>query len=162
MNDHPLQQGHSRFLSLGFSLMELMVTVAIVGILAAIAYPSYTGYVARARRADAQSALVGMAAAMERFAVNNGNGSYINATGVVPPVLPAVATFYSGQVPIDGGAATYNLRITALTATSYTLTATRTGSQAADKCGDLTLNSNSQQGIINQTTGTLVADCWRN
>ena len=51
----------------GFTLIELMIVVAIVGILAAIAYPSYTEYVRRAARADAQGALTGLAAVMEQW-----------------------------------------------------------------------------------------------
>jgi type IV pilus assembly protein PilE len=50
----------------GFTLIEVMIVVAIVGILAAVAYPSYQDHVRKSRRAEAQSALMGLAAAMER------------------------------------------------------------------------------------------------
>ncbi len=144
----------------GFTLIELMVTVAIVGLLAAIAYPSYVENIRKARRADAQGALIGMAAAMERFMVNS-NGSYANAAGS-GATLPATATFYPAQVPIEGGVATYNLRITALTGNSYTLSAIPTGAQSGDRCGTLTLSVDGTQGIgIDAKSGVQASDCWR-
>lgn len=140
----------------GFTLIELMIVVVVIGILAAIAYPAYTESIRKARRADAQAALVGMAAAMERFMVSNG-GSYANATGGAG--TPAVATFYPGQVPLEGGRATYQLRITNLSATDYTLSAIPVNTQLEDGCGTLTLNAAGRQ----QRSGTLaISDCWRN
>lgn len=144
----------------GFTLIELMITVAIVGLLATIAYPSYLENIRKARRADAQAALIGMAAAMERFMVNS-NGSYANAAGS-GATLPAAATFYPAQVPIDGGAATYSLRITALTGNSYTLSAIPTGAQTGDRCGTLTLTADGAQGIGSDAkSGVQARDCWR-
>ncbi len=95
----------------GFTLIELMITVAIVGILAGIAYPSYQDSVRKSRRADAQGALLGFANAMERyFTVNN---SYLGA-------------------PVDGGTPYYNLTISAAASNAYTLQATPINSQAGD------------------------------
>lgn len=91
----------------GFTLIELMIVVAIIGILAAVAYPSYQEHVKSSRRAEAQSALMGLAAAMERhFTASNtykGAGSSGGDTGA-----PSV---YYDQVPNGGGAAYYNLTI---------------------------------------------------
>jgi len=114
----------------GFTLIELMITVAIVGILASIAYPSYQDSIMKSRRTDAQAALLGFANSMERyFTVNN---TYVNA-------------------PVVAGTAYYNLTISAATASSYTLTATPAGAQAADSCGNLTLAN----------TGVKTpANCW--
>ncbi|MGO1503151.1 MAG: type IV pilin protein [Marinobacter sp.] len=89
----------------GFTLIELMIVVAIIGIIAAIAYPSYTQYVERARRSDAQGALMGLAAAMERHRTTN--GSYMGA-GSPHSGAPSI---YPDESPIDGGTKFYDLSI---------------------------------------------------
>ncbi|MGZ5051540.1 MAG: type IV pilin protein [Methylobacter sp.] len=119
----------------GFTLIELMIAVAIVGILASVAVPSYTSYIRKGNRAEAQGALVTFANAMEQWRLQN--GTYLGAaTGGANTGSP---TIFSTVVPISGGTTTYNLTISAATATTYTLTATATGKQTAD--GNLSLTS---------------------
>ncbi len=65
--------------SAGFSLIELMIVVAIIAILAAVAFPSYQESVKKSRRSDAQTALLGFAQAMERHYTDN--GFYCDAGG---------------------------------------------------------------------------------
>ncbi|HEY0974442.1 MAG TPA: type IV pilin protein [Solimonas sp.] len=146
----------------GFTLIELMIVVVVIGVLAAIAYPSYMESVRKSRRADAQAALVGLAAAMERHMVTN-NGSYLGTTASNAQNAAPVSTLYASQVPLEGGKATYNLRVLTVTATNYTLAAvlSATGAQKGDKCGDLRLNARGQQTIANNKSGVTVADCWR-
>jgi len=116
----------------GFTLIELMIVVAVVGILAAIAFPSYVEYVDRARRSDAQGALLGLANAMERH--HTANNSYLGAgnpnTGA-PSIFP-------DEVPNDGNDKYYDLTITAANATSYTVRATPKNAQAGDGILELT------------------------
>jgi len=137
----------------GFTLIELMVTVAIVGILAGIAYPSYQDSVMKSRRADAKGALLGLANAMERhFTARNtylGAGTIDGDTGS--------PTIFSATSPVDGGTPYYNLTINAATASTYTLHAAPTGAQANDKCGTLSLTQTGVRGI---STALAVADCW--
>lgn len=141
--------------STGFTLIELMVTVAIIGIMAGIAYPSYQDSVMKSRRRDAQGALLGLANAMERhFTEAN---SYLGAAD--DDGVPLAAVFPS-QSPVEGGTAAYNLFVTAATATTFTLQATRTGAQSSDKCGNLTLTNTGARGIASANTGITVADCW--
>jgi type IV pilus assembly protein PilE len=145
----------------GFTLIELMIAVTIVGILAGIAYPSYQDSVRKSRRADAKGALTGFANAMERHFTETNSycdaavttvGTCTNATGS--------PTIYSTTSPVDGNEAYYDLTINAATATTYSLYATPTGTQSNDKCGTLTLDQTGAKGITAADAGVTVADCW--
>jgi type IV pilus assembly protein PilE len=142
-----------------FTLIELMVTVAIVGILASIAYPTYQDSVMKSRRADAKGVLLGLANAMERYyTVNN---TYLGAGGTDGSHADTGAPrIYSTTSPIGGGAAYYNLTISAATASTYTLNAEPTGVQDSDKCGTLTLTHTNEKGVVGAHTGITATDCW--
>ncbi len=133
----------------GFTLIELMIVVAVVAILSAIAYPSYAEYIRRGHRADARAGLLQAQQWLERAAT---------ATGVYPTTLPAALT-WSGDA-----AKRYTVGFKAgNTNAAFTLIATRkagTG-QASDKCGDYTLTNTGVQGNDNLGSGATTADCWR-
>ncbi|WP_306544590.1 type IV pilin protein [Malikia spinosa] len=134
--------------SCGFSLIELMITIAIVGILASIALPSYVSYLARGKRAEAKQALLENALFLETHYTTR--GFYSTAKGnSTAPTLPVT------QVPRSG---TANYTISAsVSNTGYSLTATAVNSMASDACGNFTLNQTGTQGV----SGSLgVADCW--
>jgi type IV pilus assembly protein PilE len=136
----------TRACATGFTLVELMITVAIVGILAAVAYPSYQSSVQRSWRADAAACLLELAQGMERRFTSN--SSYVGTA------LPPAAC------PTEGGmAARYGFSFTAdPTATAYSLRAVpvSTGPQASDGCGTLTINQVGQK-----FAGGNVGVCWR-
>ena len=128
----------------GVTLIELMIVIVVIGILVAFAYPSYTKQVQRTKRAECAGGLVQLANAMERdFSQNN---QYSDLGGGV------VAT-----CPTDGGTTTYNMRVQANTATTYTLRATPVGGQANDACGYLELTNRGDKSAENGTRDT----CWR-
>ena len=142
--------GMARARSTGFTLMELMIAVAIIGILAAIAYPSYQEHVRKARRADAQTALLELAQFMERH--YTANGKYLTAANAAP-ALPF------SEAPKDGASKYYDLSFAGTpTASSYTLRAAPKGSMAGDSCGTLTLSNTGAKG---QASGATLATCWR-
>ncbi|MFT5720271.1 MAG: type IV pilus assembly protein PilE [Motiliproteus sp.] len=140
----------------GFSLIELMIVVAIIGILAAVAYPSYVSYVEKSRRVDGMGALVSFAGAMERhFTVRS---TYCGAT--TDPVdttdcSVGAPTIFPTEAPLNGGAKFYDLDIASLSATSFTLTAAPKNAQSGDSCGTLTLAHTGLRG--NSGAGDA---CW--
>lgn len=125
----------------GFTLVELLTTLAIVGILATIAVPSYLQNVENTRRKDAMSALMGLAQAMERHYTEKNtyasaaNGDPTSSANGVPPV----SNVYASESPLDSGDKFYDLRITAATSAAYTLRAIPKNGQAGD--GILEINS---------------------
>ena len=127
--------------SLGFTLIELMIVVVIVGILATIAYPSYQDYVTRAKRADGKAALLKVQLAQEKYRANNISYGSLTQLGL------------AGTSP-DGY---YNIDILSPGTTTYTATATALF--ADSKCISLIID----QAGTKLVTGTYSANpenCW--
>lgn len=110
----------------GFSLLELMIAVVIVGIITSIAYPSYQNHMTSARRTDAQSVLMEAAQFMERFYTENNR--YDQDTGGTAVALPAELT----EALRDAGTKAYDITVQASAASTFTLRATPKNMQAGD------------------------------
>lgn len=121
----------------GFTLIELMVVLAIVAILTAIAIPSYSVYVRKAERKAAMAALQGLAQSMERFYAQNNTYEDAADENDAPLHFPKTS-------PLDG-TAKYNLRITDASATTYTLQAQPIEGKGQEKDGLLQLDSTGQR-----------------
>lgn len=128
----------------GFTLIEVMIVVAIVGILTAIAYPSYAEYIRRGHRAEARAGLLQAQQWLERAAT---------ATGAYP--LTAAFPVALKTVPNDR----YDIDAVS-NGTTFTLTAIPKGAQVGDKCGNYTVTNTGLRGAKGVTTGDIVTECW--
>lgn len=141
----------------GFTLIELMIVVAIVAILAAVAMPAYQGSVQKSRRSDAITALSGLQLAEEKWRASN--PSYTNVlpntagTGNPPNGLGVSGTSSGGY---------YTIAVTANSATGYTLTATAIGAQASDtSCPSMTLVQTGGNTTYFDQSGMTTSTCWK-
>ena len=123
----------------GFTLIEVMVTVAIVGIIASIAYPSYLSQIRKSRRAEAQATLMSIAGKQQQMILDT--RSYANSVSALNLTVPtSVSTNYD-----------ISLSVGTATVPTFTVLATPLGGQSADSCGPLSVN---QAGVKSPSS------CW--
>lgn len=133
----------------GFTLIELMITVAIVAILASVAYPSYTQYIVRSNRSSAVSFVMNLASRQEQY--NLDARQYTNQLSLLgAATIPAeVSNNYNVTVAVDNTVAP----------PVYSVTATPTGTQLArdTQCGTLQID---QTGVTTISGTSTVSKCW--
>lgn len=127
----------------GFTLIEIMIVIAIIGIVITIGYPSLTEYVKKGRRAEVAGLLSEQAQILERFYSNSKTSVYTGATG------------------LSGGNDYYTI-VPTLADQTFKLTATRKvgSAMATDKCGDFTITNTGGRGMENAAAGLTTKDCW--
>lgn len=124
----------------GFTLIEIMIVIAIIGIVITIGYPSLTEYVKKGRRAEVAGLLSEQAQILERFYSKN--------------------NVYTGISVLSTGNDYYTITPT-LTDQTFLLTAARkAGSMATDKCGDFTITNTGVRSMVGAKTGLTTKDCW--
>lgn len=140
MRGNRLQRGTNGRRAGGFTLIELVIVMAVVAILSAIAVPSYREYIRKSRRAEAVQALATISQLQERWRANNPTyGTAANLATITS----------SGTLPT---APYYTITIPTATARTYTLRAAATGAQTADSaCATMEMT---QAGVRTP------ADCW--
>ncbi|PJI95764.1 type IV pilus assembly protein PilE [Acidovorax sp. 69] len=130
----------------GFTLIELMITVAVIGILAAIAYPSYQDQVRKSRRAEAQSVLMNIGTRQQQMLLDT--RSYAaTAASLSVTVPPQVTAYYAVSVSAP-----------ASTPPTFTATATPQGDQTKDKCGTLGVDNTGTKTALK--SGSTQTGCW--
>lgn len=145
---------------MGFTLVELMIVVAIISIISAFAYPSYRENVRRGNRAEVRALMLENAQFMERFLTEN--NSYLQTAGAAPtpPVLPNTVSPRGAT----GTKVNYNIAFRAVparTATTFAIEAVPVNNMASDACATLTYNHLGQRGTEGTLTGGMTTEtCW--
>ncbi len=143
--------------STGFTLIEMMIVIAILGILAIIAIPSYDYFMRKGRRAEAKALLLSTQSELENCFLRN--GTYLHSAAAPCGVTNQISTklnsensYYYIQLNQQG---------TIINTDSYTLTAIRSNAQVNDSCGDFRINNLHQRSIVNQNAGVTSKECWK-
>jgi type IV pilus assembly protein PilE len=140
----------------GFTLIEVVIAMALLAILTAIAIPNYTAYVQRSNRSEARSQLLEITLWMERWRTENGRYDNPGNPGNPPPTPPFPTAY---QQSPSTGTAKYTIAVATPTAIGYTITATPVGVMAGDVCGDLWIDETGRRQFT-VGPGASMDVCW--
>lgn len=154
MNHQTSARSRWRHNSGGFTLIELMVVIAVVAVLANIAVATYRSYILRANRTEGRMALLSTQVAQEKFFLQNNSYAQDIPTVIAAPPAGLGINLTGGGVTSGGN---YTLSFSAVTPNSYTLQAVATGTQTKDTAACLTFTINDQ----GQRTPADSTGCWK-
>lgn len=157
----PITQRRARS---GFTLIELMIAVAIIGILVAIALPAYSTYVARGHRAAARAQLLQAAQYMQRFYSANDRYNRDRNGTAIWSVMPPESMRSPAEGPQIYQLVTTGTGSSTATTNTFTLVMSPLAGQAmaGDKCGGFTITQAGARGVTAVSpTAALIAECWR-
>ncbi|CAN7311489.1 type IV pilin protein [Acidovorax delafieldii] len=158
----------SKYSVRGFTLIELMIVVAIIAVLASVAYPSYKEYVARSRRAEARAVLVAAQQWMERFYTENFRYDKNSAGVAVTDATQFPSRFSVSPVP-GQGSPMYDIAVVVTNNVRdvYSVTATRKvgAAMASDRCGNFSIDHLGRKDLTNYsgfaTKAAALEACWK-
>lgn len=137
--------------SSGFTLIEVLIVIVIIGVLAGIAYPSYTDYVLKAKRSEAQAALVNLANKQEMYYLDHRQYAENLQTELGMSANPFITE--NGYYSISTSSANPS--------TGFTLTATAIDTQVNDEdCAQLSINQELAKSALNKS-GSASSECWK-
>ncbi|PHS73908.1 type IV pilin protein [Porticoccus sp.] len=142
----------------GFTLIELMVVIAIVALLVMVAMPAYDGYVRKTKRSLGKAELMSVMARQEQFFVNNKQYA-TTLTGLGYLASPYAINQDGDEVAVTASGRIYQIAISNASATAFTLQAIPQGSQTKDtQCSTLQITSVGVKSIVDGSGSA--SDCW--
>lgn len=145
----------------GFTLMELMIAVAVIGILAAIALPSYAEYIRRSNRAAAKTVLAEFMARQESWRADR--KTFAPTVAELGYAVTGGVTYIrrDGSTSNSATGASYQMEVVLTSGVFTSVRAVPQGSQTSDKCGTLVIAGSGEKSVTGAASGWTSDKCWK-